>query len=80
MTIIQPHGHKIEKQHHSEGKNVRRTLHTERKRKWYKKILGRRKSDISKENETRVAIGALSGPLPAYPRTTERRCLKKNVL
>ena len=33
-------GHKVEK-HHSEGKNVRRTLrrtlHTKRKRKWYKK-------------------------------------------
>ena len=38
--------HKVEK-HHSEGKNVRRrTFHTKRKRKWYKKIL--RKGDISK--------------------------------
>ena len=30
--------HKVEK-HHPEGKNVRRTLHTKRNRKWYKKIL-----------------------------------------
>ena len=35
--------------HRSEGKNVRRTLHTKRKQKWYKKILG--KSDISKKRK-----------------------------
>ena len=42
-------GHKVEKQH-SKGKNVRRTLHKKRKRKWYKKILG--KSGISKKKHT----------------------------
>ena len=55
-----PSGHKVEK-HHSEEKNVRRTPHTKRKRKWYKKILGKilGKTDISKKKETRVAIGLL---------------------
>ena len=55
MSKIQPvRGQKVGKhgKHHSEGKNVRRTLDTKRKRKWYQKILG--KSDISKQtkNET----------------------------
>ena len=30
-------GHKVEKHHYSEGKDVRHTLHTKRKRQWYKK-------------------------------------------
>ena len=49
---IQPvRGQKVGKhgKHHSEGKNVRRTLDTKRKRKWYQKILG--KSDISKQTK-----------------------------
>ena len=67
MPKIPARGHKVEK-HHSEGNNVRRTLHTKIKRKWYqKKKLGKTASP-KKEKETRVAIGAL-----AYRRTLERR-------
>ena len=65
------HGHEVEK-HHSEGKNVRRTLHTERKRKWYKKYSERatspNKQEEKRKKETRMAIGS-----PAYRRTIERR-------
>ena len=35
-------GHKVEK-HHSEGKNVRRTLHTKSKWKWYRKSTRKRR-------------------------------------
>ena len=66
MSKIQPVVTGVVK-HHSEGKNVRRIYSPYKiKRKWYKKILG--KSDISKKNKTRVALGAL-----AYRRTIERR-------
>ena len=70
MSKIQPiHGHKVDK-HDPEGENVRRTLHTKRKKlKWYK-ILG--KSDIfreteGKKEETRVAVGT-----HVYRRTKDR--------
>ena len=43
------------RKHHSEGKNVRRTLHTKRKRKWYKKYS---EEATSPKIETRVATGA----------------------
>ena len=65
-------GHKVEK-HHPEGKNVRRTLHTKRKRQWYKNTRKKQKPTSpkkGKKEETRVAVGA-----PAYRRTIERRAV-----
>ena len=62
--------HKVEK-HHSEGKNVRRTLHSKRKRPWYKQHSEKATSpnkQLGKKKKTRAAIGA-----PLYRRTIERR-------
>ena len=51
-------GHKVEK-HHPEGKNVRRTLHTKKKRQWYKKYSEKATSPNKQKGkkETRAAIG-----------------------
>ena len=60
MSKIQPVVTRSNKKHHPEGMNIRRTLHTKRKRKWYKKITWKNilgKSDISKQtNKKRKKI------------------------
>ena len=64
-------GHKVEK-HNPEGKNVRRTLNTKRKRQWYKKY-SEKAASPNKQKEKRKKHVWLSGRVNKGPRLQRKR-------
>ena len=53
--------------HHSEGRNVRRTLHTKRKRRWYKNYSEKRHLQIIKRKKNKEILVAKGAPVNEGP-------------